>query len=273
MTGRLLPLDAVQHRNHGWRRHTDLRFAAGDAWAPLLLAELPAALPTFPLAFVQRPGGGWQLAVVQGLHAGDNLCLDAAGRWVVGYLPSYYRGHPFVLCEVALNEGRRKVLCFDLDSGLYRETPRPEAGEERFFDDDGKLQPLPERAVAFLQQTDDNRQLTHSAVDALAEAELLQPWELAVPNPDADRPLLSGLMRIDEARLNTLDAAALAHLRSRNGLSIAYAQVFSLPRLGLLRRLYERRAARSRLGAGLDGLLAEDPADSLNFDFDSDSET
>ncbi|NBC50030.1 MAG: hypothetical protein GVY22_19095 [Gammaproteobacteria bacterium] len=276
MSERWIALDPEKHRAHGWKRHDHYRFTAAEAWAPLLIAELPAALPLYALAFAPRDGEGGeqQLVVLQGLHAGDNLFLDVHGRWQGGYVPSCYRAYPFRL-EPARVEGQaRTLIYFDRSSGLYREQPDEARGEARFFDDAGKLTPLLERLVNFGNQCIENRQLTWSAVDALEAAGLLVPWALDVANPDSSRPLLEDLQRIDQTALNRLDARALARLRDASALPIAYAQVLSMPRVGLLPKLYARRAAAQARAAqaspAIDGVLSPDGAEELVFRWDTD---
>lgn len=234
----LIPLSPTQHLTHGWKRHDHYRFAAEDAWAPLLIAELPAALAAYPLAFTARPGGGYRLVALQGLHHGENLMLTPDGRWAVGYIPSHYRGYPFSLREVVEGEQRRGMLCFDHGSGLYRDAPDAAQGEERFFDDQGEPTELVAQLMRFLNQTQINRELTDRAVDALEQAGVLTDWALPVDNPDPERPLLKGLKQIDQQALNALDGAALEGLQKVNALAVAYAQVFSGSRLGVLNKLY-----------------------------------
>lgn len=234
----LIPLSSTQHLSHGWQRHDHYRFTAEDAWAPLLLAEAPAALAAYPLAFAPRPGGGDQLVALQGLHHSENLMLTPDGRWAVGYIPSHYRGYPFSLREVVEDGQRRGLLCFDHGSGLYRDAPDPAQGEERFFDDQGEPTELVAQLMRFLTQSEANRELTDRAVDALEQAGVLTDWTLPVDNPDPARPLLDGLKQIDQQALNALDGDALETLRQANALAVAYAQVFSGSRLGVLNKLY-----------------------------------
>jgi hypothetical protein len=242
MTSKLLPLAPGQHRGHGWKRYDHYRFAAGDAQVPLLFAELSLSLAFYPLAFASRPGGGLQLVALQGLYDGENLYLDAAsGRWQVDYIPSHYRGYPFGLREVVTGDTRSLVLCFDHASGLYREAPNLGLGEELFFDDDGKPRPLLQQLMTFLQVTASNRELTNRAVDALDTAGLLEPWELTLKNPIPGRALQQGLYRVSETKLNALDGQTLESLRNANALTVAYAHIFSIPRLGVLRQLCDRR--------------------------------
>jgi hypothetical protein len=271
MTTELKPLESIRHRSHGWKRQDHFRFFVGDARAPLLLAELPAALPIYPLAFVRRPGGGYQLVAVQGLHDGENLYVTKSGHWVAPYVPAHYRGYPFALPDAVVEGERRGVLCFDHASGLYREEPNPAEGEERFFDDSGNRQPLVEGVLSFLSRTSANRRLTQGAVDAVAAEGLLVPWALVSDNPDPTRPLQQGLHRIDEKALNALGGKSLEVLRKANALAVAYAQIFSTARVDVLRRLYDATVPRNAIeNLDLDALFGTGRTDTLQFNWDSD---
>ncbi|MCG6659767.1 SapC family protein [Halomonas campisalis] len=266
------PLDPERHLTHGWKRQDDYRFAAEDAWAPLLLAELPTALAVYPLAFAPRLRGGHRLVALQGLHQDKNLLVAPSGRWALGYVPSYYRGYPFSLNRVIAGGQERQLLCFDHASGLYRERPQTDQGEQRFFDDQGQPTPLVVKLFGFLKQCASNQALTDRAVDALEKAGLLTGWTLDVENPDPARPLLMGLKRIDDQALAALDGPTLAELRDAQALPIAYGQRFSTSRLGVLHKFAQLHAAHAArqtqaTSTNLDGLFGEGD-DDLEFDFD-----
>jgi len=261
-------IDAKVHRTQGWKRQDHYRFAAGDAWAPLVIGELGAVLPSYPIALVERSGGGFQLVAVQGLHQGENLFLESTGKWRPGYIPSHYRGYPFALRDALVKGQRRGVLCFDFGSGLHRVTPDPARGEERFFDDAGQIRPFLEQVLRFFTQLSGNRLATDQAVEALSAAGVLAPWRLEVENPDPQRPLLDGLYRIEESALRGLDGPQLESLHNANALAVAYAQIFSRLRLGMLRKLYDLRAPQPALSdADLDAVFGEGGGDGFEFDF------
>lgn len=261
------PLDPRRHLGHGWKRHDDYRFAAEDAWAPLLLAELATALAVYPLAFVPRPRGGHRLVALQGLHPGENLLVAPNGRWALGYVPSHYRGYPFTLQRVVAGGQERQVLCFDHASGLYRERPDPGLGEQRFFDDQGQPDELVAKLLGFLRRRHAGLAATDRAVDALERAGLLTDWVL----DETLGATLDGLKRIDDQAFAALDGDALAELRDAQALPIVYAQRFSASRLGVLHKfaqLHAEHAARRAEATpdNLERLFGEDD-DDFEFDF------
>jgi hypothetical protein len=243
MTAQVQPIDSRQHRLHGWKRYDNYRFAAEDAYAPLIIAELTAVLSIYPIAFASRPDGGYQPVVLLGLYAGENLFVNDSGRWP-GYVPCHYRRYPFSLKDIKLeNDTHSAALCFNHASGLYRETPTAK-GEERFFNDEGQPGPLVQHLLAFLGKTAASLLTTFRAADALQSADLLEPWELPLKNPDAGRPLLQGLYGIRESALADLSGEALKTLQTTNALALAYAHLFSIQRLSVLHRLSEQRVSK-----------------------------
>ena len=237
MTNDFTLIDAQQCRQHGWRRSPDFRFTQTDCMVPLLLAELGQALPLYPLAFKAVNENVYQLVALLGLQPGRNLFVDANGQWRVNYIPSPYRAHPFALMKVQMDNGNSQTMIgFDRRSGLYRETPDASQQEQRFFDDEGQLQPAMQQVSTFLVETAKNRDLTHTAVMALSAAKLLEPWALSDQPPEAGGDF-DGLYRIKAAALKSLPGNVLEILNQAHALELAYAQVFSMSRLALLRQL------------------------------------
>jgi hypothetical protein len=265
------PLDSTQHRQHGWKRQPDFRFAETDVCAPLLLTEIPHASAFYVLGFVARPAGGYQLVALQGLRPGENLFVDSTGRWFREYIPSHYRTYPFRILQGEQGGQPVHVLGFDQNSGLYCERPDPEKAEERFFDDEGELQPLTKQLVAFMQGRIKSEQQTQRAVDALDAAHLLEPWSLPIDDPSPNRIQLTGLHRVNQGALNALDATALHQLRDTGALAIAYAQMFCQTRLGFLRYLDAAKHPKpvappaDTLPTSLDSLFAENTGGTLQF--------
>ena len=243
------PIDAAAHADMGFAPSPDYLHSRARDRVPLLIAELPTALMVYPLAFAPDEGR-LRLVAVLGLRAGQNDCLGAGGRWRTGYVPSALRAWPFA----ALPGGDGAVTPgFDHDSGLWRDSPDPARGEERFFDIDGQPGDRLQKMAVFLQHCAANQAVTDAAAGELERAGVLVPWRF----PEAlsgDSPP-GGLLRVDQGALNALAPAALARLRDANGLSLAYAQVFSVPRLQILAGLQEHEAGRADAGArGMFGL-------------------
>jgi len=271
MTESWQPLNSVTHRDHGFSRQVTLGFASHDESVPIVQAELAIVLSVYPLAFrYNDTSGSYQFHALLGLHPGINLFVNDRGGWLKTYTPSAYRGYPFALRSNEADGQTRTLLYFDHGSDLYRKDPDTGRGEERFFDTDGQLSVPLQGLVKFLAQREQDRLQTQSAIDALAVHKLLIPWELTLDNPLPERPLFSDLYRIDDTRLHNLDGDVLMDLSRFNALSLAYAQLFSLPRIGFLNRLSAIRfptTALPKTTSSVDALLGKE--EPLNFDWDN----
>ena len=85
---RIVPLARDRHATWAIRRDADYSFAAETRVLPLAFVEFESAARSLPIVFV-RDGGALLPAAVLGLDR--NTRLDAAGRWVDGYVPAFAR--------------------------------------------------------------------------------------------------------------------------------------------------------------------------------------
>lgn len=250
------PIDAATHAGMGFAPAADHLHSRAMDRVALLIAEVPMALMIYPLAFAPD-AGRLRLVAVLGARAGQNDCLGDGGRWRVGYVPSRLRAWPFAL--VAGDNGEMAVG-FDHDSGLWRDDPDPGRGERRFFDMDGSPGAALQHAAAFVRQCAANQAITDAAVAELDRAGVLVPWRFADAVSGGAPP--EGLLRVDQAALHALPAAALARLMRSNALALAHAQLFSRPRLTILAGLRDVDTARGDAAAS--GLFGHDEGD-LDF--------
>ena len=70
------------------------------------------------------------------------------------------------------------------------------------------------------------------AVNALADAGLITPWEINLKQGEKVVPV-EGLFRVDEAALNKLDDEDFLAVRKAGGLALAYAQLLSMNQLAV----------------------------------------
>lgn len=261
-------LSPSRHRDMGWLKVADYLFAEHETLVPLVGEELPHALAIMPMGFRQRETGNFELVAVMSLQAQRNLFVHPDGRWIGGYKPAALRGYPFSLQREQGSD--RHVLCFDENSGLMLENPRGDG--EPFFDAQGEPAPLVKKLLDFLGQWEQQRQVTQRAVDMLAAQELIVPWEVKVADEaSGNTQAVQGLYRLDEKALNALDEKGMAALRAVNALPIAYAQLFSQHRIGVLGKLYRLHAEFEQEDPAKVDIesLFDDGSEDFSFDFDS----
>jgi hypothetical protein len=227
---KIIPVSPETCADKYWQANRGYSFTASIQFAALVGAELAPAVQVMPLAFV-RKDNAFMLTGLLSLESGVNLFVAPDGKWLGSYIPACFRGQPF---RLAKSENGTLVLCVDEDSGLISESQGIP-----FFDVEGELSPATRQVLDFMQKVWNNTVATQRAVEALAQAELIVPWPLAVKVGQEEKRV-AGIFRIDEARLNSLDDQTFLPLRKY--LPIAYAQLFSMVNVNLLARMTQARA-------------------------------
>ena len=248
------------HAQKVWRRLANYQFAAKEALAPIVLAEVVHVGSWMPLVFIEQAGCYVPMAMMSPMP-GQNLFVGPDGEWLGGYVPSSLRSHPFRLFR---HEGSEQMtLCIDEDSGVIRDAD--EAGEP-FFAADGKPSPSISAIMESLRQFEANRAATDLATASLAAAGVIAPWPLEV-EVGGKKAAAKGLHRINESALNQLDDEAFLKLRRTSALRLADAQIMSLgqiARFAQLMRLRQQLAQTPKItpegifGLGSSGLVQFD---------------
>lgn len=174
-------------------------------------------------------GDSFILVAVLGLQAQRNLFVaPTTGQWIGGYVPAALRAFPFALASTT--DGR-KALTLDMDSDFIGESADGEA-----LLTDGEPTAALQAVLNFLTQLDNNRAVTQSLCALLASHDLIQPWSIKAVTDDGDKQI-TGLFKIDAAKLNQLDAPALHALQQSGALQMAYLQLASMEHLSMLGQL------------------------------------
>ncbi|WP_151704841.1 SapC family protein [Nitrincola alkalilacustris] len=228
----LVAVSKVEHLNKCWNRYADYQFAAGDAVAPLVVAEMSRAAVHLPIAFIAQ-GEEFVPVALQGLAPGKNLLVAPDGRWLAGYTPSLYRSYPF---QLATAEDGQMVLCVDQDSGLVVDGTEGEP----FFEGDAPSKSVSD-VLEFLKQTHASRLATSRICQVLQKHDLFEPWPITLKDGDKEQKV-EGLFRINETVLSALSPDALAEVRDAGALVITYCQLLSMQHLNMLAELARVRS-------------------------------
>ena len=219
-----------RHAQKKWRRYESYAFAATDALAPIVGAELARAALSMPCAFLEQSGRYTLVAVLSPIP-GRNMFVGPGGRWLGSYVPCWLRGYPF---RVVTEPGTDKfVLCVDEESGLVVEG---DVVGEDFFDADGNPSPALKPMFEFLSAVERSRRVTDLAVAVLAEAGVIRPWQIKLKTGQGEQ-VVSGLHHIDGAALNALADDVFLKLRRASALFLADAQILSAGQLGVFEQL------------------------------------
>ena len=203
---------------------------------PVSYAEFPLASRDYPLVFISADQGKTQAPMlVLGLALEQNLFVTSDNAWDPNvYVPAYVRRYPFCMTRVTVDgkEAPERVACVEKravnDKG------------DKLFDDKGNPLPLWEQRQKLLFEYEADLHRTEEMCKLLAQHELFEPFTMqAVPNQG--EPLqLTGMYRMAEAKLNSLEAGALKELAQKGVLGRAYAHLLSLENF---QRLLVRRSA------------------------------
>jgi len=261
---KLVAVTPERHVGKVWKHVVDYAFAAENNVIPLLGAELDKAAVVMPIGFCNLDAG-YQLVAITSLQPGINLYVAPDGQWLSEHIPVSLRAHPFQLAQQESAE--EFFLCIDEASGLVVES---EDDGNAFFDNQDQPTQKIKDILNFLLGVKAGLAVTQKAVDALADAGLITPWEINLKQGEQAMPV-KGLSRIDEAALNKLDDENFLAVRKAGGLAVAYAQLMSTNRIKLLERLGQyqddiaKQAAKPEPGSLGDFSLSAD-AGQLTFE-------
>ncbi|WP_343518722.1 SapC family protein [Sphingomonas sp.] len=229
-------LDNNTHRD--LRVRVDAGADLGDGVMATLVVpdEFRKVQAHFPILFRREPGQERPFAVALfGFENGENLYLDG-DRWDAGYRPLSLAIQPFLIGLSESGDGPGQVHV-DLAH------PRIATADEgvRLFDAEGTATPFLDTIAERLGDLDAGYRASAGFFDALRDHDLLEPFTLEVTLDSGALHSLVGFHIIDEARLRTLDAAALGALHAADHLMPIFMALASLAQLGPLIARKNRR--------------------------------
>ena len=229
-------------------RNTKIRLpAAGELPAfvqatnavPVSYAEFAVACRDYPLTFVTTDNGkSFSPVAIIGIAGSENLFLRD-GQWdKSAYLPAYIRRYPFCMARVTLEgqEQADRLVCIE-------EAFLSDAGEA-MFDEAGNPLPRWEATGKLLEEFERDLERTREMSGILADFGLLEPFTVQAVLEGAQPMNLGGMFRVDEKKLEFLNAAQHKTLIRKGIMGRIYAHLISLENFArLLARKGERNAA------------------------------
>ncbi|MBI5256508.1 MAG: SapC family protein [Burkholderiales bacterium] len=234
-------LDRVKHRDLKIDRNArDMtRNKALNAFF-VAAGEFAEACKDFPVVWVpagQDAQGKHQVApiAVFGLQAGQNLCIDAADRWRVRYVPAMLRTFPFAMARTSDTE---MLVCVDEDwVGLSTERGEP------LFTPDGQPTELTLAVKSQLEQLEMDIERTRQYGAKLVELGLLRDMQFDATLPDGNKVQVTGFLTIDDEKLGALSDAQLMELARSGLLGLIHAHQISLSNMNRLAEWHAERVA------------------------------
>ena len=196
------------------------RFATGLHSVYVSLPEFVAASRVCPVVFVETASAAPSPVMLTGLEQSLNLCVDAKGDWLPDlYCPAFVRRYPFCTARVGA-DGEQTVICVD-ESALDKTRPA-------LFTADGEETPVWQARLKLIQELDAAGRQTEVFCARLQALQLLEPFDADIQPTGGERKRLSGMLRVNESRLNTLPSQTLTELMRSGFLSRIYAHLMSL---------------------------------------------
>ena len=254
-------LNAKRHAGWNWTPRSGAAFAAQRWLSPVVIAELGQVVARFPVVFQRSQDGRLGAAALFSLQPEHNAFVDAQGRWRAQYMPAFLRTHPF---QLAVNPKKGYVVMLDEASPVV--DAHGNTGQRILTPEGEPAEPVND-IVNFLKRYAAQQHLTDKACRALDEHRLLATLSDLDAQAATDDSAKPGLYRISQPALDALDPERLAKLRDVGALSLAYAQLLSMPRLHALQRMQRDAAAVEELGS-LEELFGEGTGGEFTFDFD-----
>ncbi|GIX21794.1 MAG: hypothetical protein KatS3mg121_0577 [Gammaproteobacteria bacterium] len=174
------------------------------------------------------------VAVLSLRQEGNDLKTRAAEV----YLPAFIRRYPFALSD----DG---VVVFDRKSVFIGEDPegRP------LFNDDGSNSKLLDDILRFLYFMDEQYKRTREFCQALAEAEMLVPFNATVRLGQERNLRMDSLWMIDQKKLDALDDGKVVEFYRKGWLAWAIAHLASIGALARLAQRQSRAGEAAQTGA------------------------
>ena len=190
---------------------------------PLSYTEFGVACRDYPIVFTSTDGGKTFAAIaVLGVAGGENLYLSS-GRWdESAYLPAYIRRYPFCMARVTLNsvEQADRLICVEKEY-------LAEEGE-RMFDDSGAPLPRWQPIEKLLNEYEADLERSGEMCAILADYALLEPFTLQATLKSGGAMNLGGMYRVEEKKLEFLNAAQHRNLMRKGIMGRIYAHLISL---------------------------------------------
>lgn len=204
---------------------------------PISYTEFSVACRDYPLVFTSGDKGqSFAPMAVLGLAGGENLFL-ANGAWDKGvYLPAYARRYPFCMARVNVNKVERpdRLICVEKDFLDDR--------GELMFDAEGKPLPKWQPIEKLLQEYEADLERSRELSAILSDYALLEPFAMQAQPKNGAAMNLSGMYRVDEKKLEFLNASQLKNLIKKGVMGRIYAHLISLDNFA---RLLDRKVGKA----------------------------
>lgn len=204
---------------------------------PVTYTEFAAAGRDYPLVFVSTDQGKtFSPVALIGIASDENLFVKDAAWAPNVYIPAYVRRYPFCMARVTLDaqEQADRLTCVEKEFVA-------EGDDEGalMFDESGNALPVWQPIAQLLEEYERDLERTREMSNILGDYALFEPFTLQATLKDAEPLNLTGMYRVDEHKLESLNAAQIRNLMKKGILGRIYAHLISIDGFG---RLLARKA-------------------------------
>ena len=239
MFQQVVPVNKERHATKKIKDITSFGFASKFHIAYLTMHEFARASSIFPIVFLEdKERDMFRPVALMGLNAGENLFVDADGKWQASYVPAIIRRYPFALTPAGADG--QYVVCLDEASDLVSDTDGA-----ALFDDKGESTQVIENVKRYLGELQQMDALTTNFCKFLAEHNMFTPLNMRVRDNDKVKNV-SGCYVVNEERLNNLSDERFLEIKNKSYLAPLYAHLISLAQTERLVKLQDEKTATAK---------------------------
>ncbi|MBU4528613.1 MAG: SapC family protein [Hoeflea sp.] len=217
-------LNRERHGGKGLALSGDLGFAANAIVIPLMAAEMPAAMRSYPIVF---SGPDYMPMVITGIRDGENLFINSEGKWAEPhYVPAYVRRYPFILAGGETDE--RLTLCIENDPARLVDFDAGSGKEVKPFFEDSDQSEVIKSALSFCEQYQGMFVKTRQIMKVIADSGLLAERTSKITLGDGQNFNITGFHLVDEAKLLAMSDEDFLKLRKADALATVYCHLASM---------------------------------------------
>ena len=228
----LVGLDKVQHKELKISPLENLSFAKQTAFVPVIASEVALVGAGFPVVFTADENPSLVTLVSLG---GESLGVNADGKWITSYVPSFFRKYPFSLASTKENPDQ-KVILIDEESSLFSKSKG-----KQLFKKNGEQSETLTHAIEFLTMHENQIKLTNNVAKAISDSGILEDREISVGEGDEKKVLVAGFRVVNREKLNALSDDILADWVRKGIISLIDSHLKSLDNIQALFNIAHQR--------------------------------
>jgi len=208
------------HKELGVKLATDFSQSKELTSAPITANEYYEACKHYPILFAKEANGTWFSLALLGVEK-TNTFIDEENQWRKNcYIPAFVNRYPFLFLE---QEGK---LLLTVDT--TQQIKKSDAGENYFFEEDGKYSVFLKKLVEALTQTQNFNLLTQDFIKTLDELRILEESGISGKTAEGKEFSVGGFFIVKEEKLAKLTQKAQAKLCKKGYTQLLTAHIISV---------------------------------------------